>query len=103
MPAVDAVKQNNEAAVLKQEVPFGGNKAALTKLVGIQIPCEEFTMTRYESESGVGFVALQMILDFDRCGATPLLKPDVTRVGISNRESQFTVNCVQLLYVMIPM
>lgn len=53
--------------------------------------------------AGTAFVALQMILDFDRCGSTPLLKPDVTRVGISCKDSQFVQNIQQLLYVMIPM
>lgn len=90
VPAVDAVKKNNEQAVTMQQVPFGNNKATLTKLVGIQIPSEEFTMTGFPvtgPTAGVAFVALQMILDFDRCGSSPLLKPDVTRVGISCKDS----------------
>jgi len=83
--------------------PFGGNSETLNKLIGIKIPSEEFTMSNYQSESGVGFVALQMILDFDRCGSTPLLKPDVTRVGISDMQSPTNHNVVQLLYVLMPM
>jgi hypothetical protein len=75
----------------------------LCKLIGIKIPAEEFTLSRYASESGVGFVALQMILDFDRCGSTPLLKPDVTRCGVSNMPSPITDNLIQCLYVLMPM
>jgi len=44
-----------------------------------------------------------MILDFDRIQETPLLKPDVTRVGISNMPNRNCINLIQLLYVMIPM
>lgn len=83
--------------------PFGGNAKVLETLVGLKIPSMEFTMSKYESPSGMGFVALQMILDFDRIQETPLLKPDVTRVGISNMPNRNCINLIQLLYVMIPM
>jgi hypothetical protein len=42
-------------------------------------------MSRFMESDGCRFVALQLILDFDAKGESPLLKPDVTRVGISNR------------------
>jgi|LakMenEpi03Aug12_release.lakeMendotaPanAssembly.Ray.scaffolds.fasta_scaffold2912963_2 hypothetical protein len=44
-----------------------------------------------------------MILDISRLGSTPILKPDVTRFGISNMPSREFGNLVQVLYVMIPM
>jgi hypothetical protein len=67
----------------QQPYQIGGNVATLSKLIGIKIPSEEFTMPNYLSTSGVGLIALQMIMDFDKGGSTPLLKPDVSRVGIS--------------------
>jgi hypothetical protein len=60
----------------------------------MEIPADEATLSRYESPSGVGLVALQMILDFDSKGETPILKPDVTRVGISNMPNR---NCGNLI------
>jgi hypothetical protein len=50
-----------------------------------------------------------MILDFDRHGSTPLLKPDVSRVGISVIEKGGGetglphTNLIQALYVLMPM
>lgn len=80
----------------------GGNIAVLTRLVCCQVPGEEFTMKGYPSTSGIAFVATQMILDFSAKGETPILKPDVTRVGISNMQNKICGNLVQVLYVMVP-
>jgi len=44
-----------------------------------------------------------MILDFDRKCETPILKPDVTRVGISNMPNSICGNLINILYVMVPM
>jgi hypothetical protein len=52
---------------------------------------------------GAQFVALQMIIDFDRKGETPILKPDVTRIGISSMSNEFCGMLTNCLYVMIPM
>jgi hypothetical protein len=69
----------------------------------MEIPADEATLSKYESPSGAGLVALQMILDFDCKGETPILKPDVTRVGISNMPNRNCGNLIQILYVMIPL
>lgn len=72
-------------------------------MVGVKIAAEEITMSRYTETDGCRFVALQLILDFNKQGSSPLLKPDVTRVGICNRPNQYCGNLIQVLYVMIPM
>lgn len=51
----------------------------------------------------MGLVALQLILDFDRTCESVLLKPDVTRVGISVKNCPQCFNLIQLLYVQMPM
>lgn len=55
-------------------------------------------MPRYESNSGGEFVALQMILDWGRNGPlgkqTPILKRDLTSVGVSVKAHRMTVNLV---------
>lgn len=38
----------------------------LQKLVGGPVPCEEFTLPRFEVASGADFVAIQLIMDFAR-------------------------------------
>ena len=75
----------------------------LNRLVGVKIEAEEITMSRFMESDGCRFVALQLILDFDAKGESPLLKPDVTRVDISNRPNQYCGNLIQCLYVMVPM
>lgn len=70
------------------------------------MPCEDFTLPRFEVASGADFVAVQLIMDFAREGPfacmSPILNPEVTRVGISNRANKVTVNLVQVLYVKLP-
>ena len=51
----------------------------------------------------MGLIAYQLIMDFDRNCESVLLKPDVTRVGISVMNCQQCTNLIQLLYVSIPM
>jgi len=103
--AFDACRANNleKCAQPFAQAPFGGNKEALDRLVGMPVPAEQCTMSKYESTSGMGIIALQLILDFDRHTSSPLLKPDVTRVGLSVKPCQSCVNLIQFLYVMIPM
>lgn len=78
----------------------------LQKLIGGPVPCEDFTLPRFEVASGADFVAVQLIMDFAREGAfscmSPILNFDVTRVGISNRANRATINLVQALYVKLP-
>lgn len=102
--ATDAVIANNKAMCAPGVtiITEGGNRAALCRLVCSDVPAEEFTMKGYQSTSGIAFVATQMILDFSAKGETPILKPDVTRVGISNMPSPLCGNLVQVLYVMVP-
>jgi hypothetical protein len=102
--ATDAVIANNKAMTAPglMNIIDGGNKAALCKLICCDVPAEEFTMKGYQSTSGIAFVATQMILDFSAKAETPILKPDVTRVGISNMPSPLCGNLIQVLYVMVP-
>jgi len=51
----------------------------------------------------MGVIALQLIQDFDRSCDSILLKPDVTRCGISVKSCQQCFNLIQLLYVQLPM
>jgi len=51
----------------------------------------------------MGVIALQLIQDFDRTCDSILLKPDVTRCGISVKSCQQCFNLIQLLYVQMPM
>lgn len=71
------------------------------------MPAEEFTLPRFEVNSGADFLAFQMIMDFGRNGpdscTTPVLNPEVTRVGISNKVHPKTKNLIQVLYVKIPL
>lgn len=55
-----ACRQNNEVIINRNEmVPTqGGNIIAYTELTKVSIPCEEFTLPRFESNSGGEFVAL---------------------------------------------
>jgi hypothetical protein len=58
--AFDACRENNriQCNPMIQVPPFGGNIETLCRLVGCKIPAEECTLSRYESTSGAGFVAL---------------------------------------------
>lgn len=103
---MDAAKKNNAEKIAMQwtEAPFGGNKAMLTKLLGLEVHAEEATLSNWQGpQSGMGVVALQLILDFNAKCESPLLKPDVTRVGISVQNCSQCTNLIQLLYVSVPM
>ena len=49
------------------------------------------------------FIGLQMILDYNRAGdearKTPVLDPNTSKVGISNKPHPKTKNLIQILYV----
>jgi hypothetical protein len=36
-------------------------------------------------------------------GRSPILNPEVNRVGISNRANRFSINLIQTVYVKLPM
>ncbi len=108
--AFDAVRQNNAVKCGPEAVSFpypGGNVETLQRLVGGPVPAEEFTLPRFELSSGADFVAVQLIMDYRTEGAmtgrSPILNPEVTRVGISNRANRFSVNLIQTLYVKLPL
>jgi hypothetical protein len=71
---------------------------AYAEIVKVTIPCDEYTMPKYEMSSGGEFVALQLILDWGRVGPlgkqSPILKRDVCSVGISVKAHRMTVNLV---------
>ena len=59
VPAFDACKQNNAIQTnVAVNPPLGGNITMLHKLVGGPVPCEEFTLPRFEVASGADFVAI---------------------------------------------
>ena len=103
--AMDACRQNNkiQCGPTVMTAPFGGNIYVICKLVGVKVAAEEITMSRFLESDGCRFVALQLILDFDKKCESPLLKPDTTRVGISNMPNRNCNNLIQVLYVSIPM
>jgi len=100
-----ACRQNNENIIARNEMQptLGGNGLAYTEITKVNIACEEFTLPRFEPSTGGEFVALQMILDWGRNGPlgkqTPILKKDLSSVGISVKAHRMTVNLVQVLYV----
>jgi len=67
--ATEAVRQNNTAAVEKEEAAptKGGNIAKFSELSGGDKAdsCYEFTMPGFEGQRGEEFVALQLALDFE--------------------------------------
>lgn len=100
-----ACRKNNEIIIARNEPSpaHGGNIIAFTEITAVNIPCDEYTMPRYELSTGGEFVALQMILDWGRNGPlgkqTPVLKRDVVSVGVSVKAHRMTVNLIQVLYV----
>lgn len=100
-----ACRQNNEVIITRNEMnpTLGGNIIAYTEITKVNIACEEFTLPRFESNSGGEFVALQMILDWGRNGPlgkqTPILKRDLVCVGISVKAHRMALNLIQVLYV----
>ena len=103
IPAVDAVTKVNETSIQQNPAPFAGSSEKLNQLVGVKIPSEDFSLPGLMTFSGVQLVAIQMVLDFDKKASTPLLKPDVTRCGVSVMDCPATGNLIQVLYVMLPM
>jgi len=95
-----ACRQNNDNVIARGEMmpTEGGNIICYTEIVKLNIACEEFTLPRFEATSGGEFVALQMILDWGRNGPlgkkSPILKKDLTSVGISVKAHRMTVNLV---------
>jgi hypothetical protein len=68
--AMDACRKNNEVQCGPgvKVAPFGGNIQVLCKLVGVKIAAAEITMSRFTETDGCRFIALQLILDFDKEG-----------------------------------
>jgi hypothetical protein len=64
----------------------GGNIAIYQSSFG-SVPCEEYTIFNYDCSLFAEFVALQLILDWNRpvplAEQSPILKPEVTHVGVS--------------------
>ncbi len=60
--------------------------------------CEEYTMCKYEGANADEFIALEMILDWDRKGEaskkSPILCREVQRVGTSNKAHKTVVNLI---------
>jgi hypothetical protein len=60
-------------------------------------------MCKYEGDSAKEFIALELILDWNREGdagkKSPVLNKEVGRVGISNKAHKKTKNLIQILYI----
>ena len=60
-------------------------------------------MCKYEGANANEFIALEMILDWDRKGEaskkSPVVNREVQRVGISNKAHKSVVNLIQLIYI----
>jgi hypothetical protein len=63
-------------------------------------------MCQFEGSSAQDFVALELILDWNKEGEdkkkalkSPILDKDTTRVGISNKAHPKTKNLIQVLYI----
>lgn len=100
-----ACQMNNEIKCKDhtKDIPESfGNKEHFEKLVGMSVACEEVTMNHWLNNDGLTCIALQLMLDFDRSLSSPLLKPDVRRVGINTQACFACRNLLQFLYVMIP-
>jgi hypothetical protein len=89
-----------------EDVPTqGGNIEVYNGIVGSDktTVCEEYTMCQFEGQSAQEFIALQLILDWNREGEagkkSPVLNKDTTKVGISNKAHKKTKNLIQVLYV----
>lgn len=89
----------------QENVPSpNGNIAVYTEMrVGQPVNCEEFTYPKYEFENACKFVALQLLLDWNRqpplANQSPILKQDVVAVGVSMLGHPKTLNLTQVLYV----
>ncbi len=106
--AVKAVRQNNSEIVSKDEkVPtVGGNVDTYNTIVqdNKEYICEEYTMCQYEGDQAKEFIALELIIDWNREGEagkkSPVLNPDTSKVGISNKGHKQTKNVIQILYLL---
>ena len=105
--ANEACRQNNAEIVEKNEaVPTkGGNIEKYKTITGEEkaSECFEYTMCKYEGSCAEEFIALELVLDWDREGEegkkSPLLDKDVSMVGISNKAHKTTTNVIQILYI----
>ncbi len=94
------VRSNNAAIIEKDEdVPTrGGNVEKFTEIAGEGYKCEEYTMCQYMGDSAKEFIALELILDWNKEGAegkrSPVLEPLTARVGISNKPHKKTKNLI---------
>jgi cysteine synthase len=65
--------------------------------------CQEYTMCQYMGDSAKEFIALELILDWNREGdlakKSPVLAVETGRVGISNKAHKQTKNLIQILYI----
>lgn len=106
--AVKAARQNNADTVAKEEeVPTrGGNSDAYNAIAenDKQYICEEYTMCQYDGDQAKEFIALELILDWNREGEagkkSPVLNAETSKVGISNKGHKKTKNLIQILYLL---
>lgn len=67
--------------------------------------CAEYTMCKFESNSAAEFVALQLILDWNKFDGSienqpsPILKPQFNKVGISLKLHKRCMNIYQVMFV----
>ena len=61
--------------------------------------CEEYTMYKYELTTAEQFVALQLIMDWGVAQRSPILRREVTKMGVSVKAHRRTGNLIQCLYV----
>ena len=70
-----------------EKIPTKGGNIQIYQSVAGQIPCEEYTLFNYDCNLAAEFVALQLILDWNRPAPlseqSPILSSEVTHVGIS--------------------
>lgn len=103
--ANQACRQNNTTIIEKdEETPTkGGNVEAFKALAGEDQVCQEYTMCKYMGDSAKEFIALQLILDWNREGdlakRSPVVEKQTGRVGISNKAHKKTKNLIQILYI----
>ena len=106
--AIEAVRQNNIATIAEEEaVPRqGGNIHVYKTMCPGDAVCEEFTMCQFDNEDAKQFVAVEMIMEWNKQSddgkivkRTPVLDEMTGRVGISNKPHKKTTNLIQILYV----
>jgi len=94
--AFRAVRQNNARVVgLNEQVPkIGGNVDEFITLGGGVGIAHEYTHYRYDYPTPEQFVALQMIMDFNRHKSTPILNRDVSAMGVSVMMHRTVMNVI---------